>query len=372
MPLDVLDLVIQNALTGTRNRPLFFIWQGGEPTLAGLAFFQHAIASQKKYAAEDRVYNALQTNGLLIDGSWVDFLVENRFLVGLSLDGPKEIHDTCRYTRNGGGTWVKAREAAQRLHKAGAMLNALCCITRFSEDHAKELYYFFKEEGFHYLQCIPVWETDSQGRPLPFSASPEGYGRFLVELFDVWKADTDGERLSIRQFDSLAAVLAGNPAPECGLLHTCGVYLTVEHDGSVYPCDFFVHPAHSLGNASQSELSALLNSNKQRLFGSAKARVPKTCLACKWRELCNGGCLKYRAFSIDQAHNKSSASPEYVYCSSMCAFFAHALPFAPNSSLEQFCTVTPFDQALLSSQAACPEAPAYIQAAKNPCAWKWK
>lgn len=325
MAPEILDAVLRNALVKSGGRPMFFIWQGGEPTLAGQAFYRQAFKLQRKYSDEGLVRNALQTNGLLLDAEWADLLAENEVLVGLSLDGPEEAHNTYRRTLDGQGTWSRVLKAGRILRKRGVMVNALCCVTRFSENHAQDLYNFFKEEGFGHVQCIPVWETDSKGKIFDYSATPEGYGRFLIELFSAWKADSDGERLSIRLFDSIATMLTGQSAPECGLMRTCGAYLAVEHEGSVYPCDFFVHSSHKLGNVTDVDLSALLNSDRQRLFGSAKAKTPEACSRCQWQPLCNGGCLKFRAFCTGKNGGKAAA-PEYVYCSSMRTFFEHALP----------------------------------------------
>ena len=321
----LLETLTRKALT-TGARPFSFIWQGGEPTLMGTPFYREALALQKKYAPDGNVENALQTNGLLIDDEWAAFLAESSFLVGISLDGPEDVHDAHRVTSGGRGTWNTVRQAARRLHGAGAMVNGLCCVSRASEGRAADIYRYFKAEGFRYLQCIPVWEVDAKGAPLPFSVSPEGYGEFLVELFDVWNADKVRDRVSIRLFDSLAAVLAGGPPPECGLLRSCGVYLTVEHEGSVYPCDFFVHKAHHLGNVLDHALPQMLNSPKQRRFGQAKSRTPDQCRNCEWITLCRSGCLKFRAFP--QGTNGNNSAPEYVFCRSMVRFFNHAVPRA--------------------------------------------
>lgn len=298
-----------------------FIWQGGEPMLMGVDFFKKAVELQRKHAGRTTVTNALQTNGTLVTPEWADFFRINEFLVGLSLDGPQHVHDHFRLAADGKGTWEMVRNNAKLLLDEGVMVNAVSCVTEYSAAHAVESYQFLKETGFKHMQFIPVVEPDGNGGVADFSVSPLDYGDFLITLFDTWLADfKDGQPVtSIRFFDTLFFTMLGQPAPECGLRKTCGMYLAVEHNGDVFPCDFFVEPTHQLGNVHVHPLNALLNSKQQRLFGGAKANLTAKCRKCRWLKLCGGGCLK------DRRNNPKGFRMNY-FCQSMKTFLPHAVP----------------------------------------------
>jgi uncharacterized protein len=272
-------------------------WQGGEPTLMGLAFFRKAIELEKRYGQGKIVANGLQTNGLLIDRDWTAFLQQYHFLVGLSLDGPDAIHDHYRRGEGGQVSACQVREAAGRLLDAGVAVNALCVVNDFSVRFPEEIYCFFKSLGLIYMQFIPCVEGDPGLRlPTVFSVPPLAYGAFLCRLFDLWIADFSDDRptTSIRFFESLLFSYAGLSPPECTLLPECGTYLVIEHNGEVFSCDFFVAPEHRLGIIGERPLKDLLNSPKQQSFGHIKSRLPEECLLCRWLTFCRGGCLKDR------------------------------------------------------------------------------
>lgn len=320
MSHETLERVIRQSLEGN-PRSFSFIWQGGEPTLMGVDFFRTAVELQKKHGPRTRIGNALQTNGTLLDGQWAEFFRENDFLVGLSLDGDEGAHDTHRRTDDGAGTWQEVRNSARLLLDAGVAVNSVSCITADSATRAADTYHFLRDLGFSHLQFIPVVEKGDDRNLAPFSMTPKGYGRFLCDLFDVWLKDFNGGQpsASIRLFDSIFFTIRGMEAPECGMHQTCGKYLAVEHDGSVYPCDFFVEPAHRLGSVHEHSLGDIFNARKIRTFGGAKAMTPSRCKGCEWLALCGGGCLK------DRRNNPRNFRENY-FCTSMKMFYSHAVP----------------------------------------------
>ncbi len=320
------EMLIRNALEKTPPSlgTFSFIWQGGEPTLMGLPFYERAVRLQKKHAKNCDVSNILQTNGMLMDDAWCDFLQRENFLVGISLDGKAHVHDTYRHGKMGGQkstTHAQVERAAKSLLAAKVECNALACVTSYSAPYLVESYEYLRDLGFTYMQFIPVVEKDAQGNIADFSVSPEAYGQALCKLFDAWKADFANGKptTSIRLFETTFFTLLGTVSPECGSRKTCGTYVTVEHNGEVYPCDFFVEKAHLLGNIREHNLQDLLQSQKQRVFGNAKARVHDACLKCPWLSLCGGGCLK------DRRINPEGFGRTY-FCKALQKFYAHAVP----------------------------------------------
>jgi len=303
-------------------REVSVCWQGGEPTLMGLPFFEQAIEFEKRYGEGKTVGNSLQTNGVLIDRPWARFLRRHRFLVGLSIDGPEHVHDRYRHDRSGRGSWQRACDAAKHILDAGIAVNALSVVNDYSSRFADEIYEFHKDLGLGYMQFIPCLEraTDRPGSPTTFSVKPTAYGAFLCQVFDRWLADfSDGRpTTSVRLFESLLCSLTGMRAPECALRPECGTYLVVEHNGDVYACDFYVEPQWKIGNVTGDHLATMLNSPRQVEFGRRKADRAETCSNCEWIDLCHGGCPRNRLDS------SNSASPSYL-CEAYDMFFRHAM-----------------------------------------------
>jgi uncharacterized protein len=298
-----------------------FGWQGGEPTLMGLDFFEKAVDLQQKYGRGQTVGNGLQTNGLLIDDQWAAFLARYKVLVGLSLDGPEHVHDRYRFRRGGSGSWSRVVDRAKLMLDAGVAVNALTVINDYSVRFPEEIYRFHKELGLTFMQFIPFVTSDSAGRSeaSPFMAPAQKYGQFLCQVFDLWHADFDGSTAttSIRFFDALFHLYVDLPPPDCSLQEECGVYLVVEHNGDVYSCDFYVDPEWKLGNILQDDLVGMLNSTRQRAFGRMKAELPKVCEECQWLRFCRGGCTRDR--TVD-SHGRALNH----YCRSFKIFFEHA------------------------------------------------
>jgi len=320
MSLKILEEMIRQVCRDG-DQSVSFGWQGGEPTLMGLSFYQKAVEFQQKYGTGKTVGNGLQTNGILIDKDWAKFLKEYNFLVGLSLDGPEPVHNHYRLMRGGNGSWDKVIDRAKLMLDAGVAVNALTVVSDYSVQFPEEIYEFHKDLGLTYQQYIPCVETDRHDptKAAPFSVPPEKYGKFLCTLFDLWMNDfKDGvPSTSVRHFDSVFYSYVGMPPPECTLLPECGIYVVVEHDGGVYSCDFFVEPKWKLGNIMEGNLIDFLNSKKQFEFGQMKAELPELCKTCKWLKHCWGGCTKDR-IRDPQDYNLSH------FCQSYQMFFEHA------------------------------------------------
>jgi len=298
-------------------------WQGGEPTLLGLPFFEKAVELERAFGTGKVVGNALQTNGILLDRKWAKFFNEYRFLVGLSIDGPEHIHDHYRRFPNGKGTWGRVVANARMLLTEGVSVNAMTCLSDYSAKFPKEIYQFHRQLGLVFMQFIPIVEPSatSKDRVASFSVSGESYGDFLSKVFDIWLSDfVDGHpTTSVRHFESMFFSCLGDPVPQCTFRKQCGEYLVVEHNGDVYPCDFFVEPRWKLGNVMKDSLIDLLNSKKQAKFRSLKRKLPAKCKRCKYVRCCYGGCTKDRAF------NPGEAQQNY-FCQAYTRLFQRALP----------------------------------------------
>lgn len=296
MPQEILEAMVQDFL-GYGFPTSVFTWQGGEPTLAGLDFYRRAVEAQQRFGRGGQsVANALQTNGLLLDDEWAQFLARYRFLVGLSLDGPAEVHDRHRRDRRGKGTFERVMQTAGRLRDHGVEFNILSLVSADSCGRGGEIYRWLTGQGFDFLQFIPCVEYEREsGVPTAESVSPVGWGRFLCEVFDAWIGQGDTRRVSIRLFDALVARLAGDTRISlCDMGARCDHYLVVEKDGEVYPCDFFVSRRHSLGNLTATPLAELLLSDREDSFARLKAAWPAQCSRCRHLDLCRGGCPKDR------------------------------------------------------------------------------
>lgn len=320
MPDDVLQAMTIQALAPT-NREITFGWQGGEPTLMGLSFFEKALSLQHKYGKGHDINNCLQTNGLLIDKNWTRFLKRNAFLTGISLDGPEHIHDHYRKKKDGRGTWRQVVKSAQLLLHEAIDTNVLSVVTDYAAKFPEEIYRFHKEHGLTFMQFVPCAETDKQnpGKMAPFSVNPVEYGDFLCALFDLWVDDFAGNQptTSIRYFDSVFHTYLNKSAPDCAFSEECGTYLVVEHNGDVFPCDFFVEAGHKIGNVLTDDLINMFNSDEQDRFSKKKTDLPASCRTCPWLEHCRGGCPKYATKSKENRHQN-------YFCPSYTIFFEHA------------------------------------------------
>ena len=326
MSFDLLEKLIRQTVAASPGPVVSFTWHGGEPTLAGMDFYKKALELERKYLPRGwEAWNNLQTNGLLLNEGWCRFLKENRFDVGLSIDGPTSVHDRNRRLANGTGTFERVHAAIRRLRKAGIEPDLLCTVNAVSEERPLEVYRALRETGCGWVQFIPVVIRDTEGSAAPGSVSPEGYGRFLTAVFDEWVTHDLGV-LDVQLFAEMARVMAGGEAGLCWMQPVCGHVLIAEEDGSVYSCDHFVDPDHRLGNLRSGSLERLAGSEFQRAFGQSKREtLTDECRACPYLRFCNGGCPKDRfGFSSD------GQPGQYWLCSGLRAFFAHAEPILEN------------------------------------------
>lgn len=297
-----------------------FVWQGGEPTVMGLDFFRRAVDLQKRYAQGSAFSNALQTHAMLLNEEWAEFLKQENFLVGVSLDGPQHVHDHYRVDRQGRGTFRTVLDKAEMLVEQQVPVNILASVTDYSAQYPEEIYRFFVDNGFIFMQFSPVVERDPKhaNRAAPFSVTAKQYGRFLTKLFHAWRKDFDHQRLeqktSVRFFDSLLHRYVGMAPDHCALLRNCNVYLVVEHNGDLFSCDFLVSEDTRLGNLHETPLQQAFNSPAHIAFGQRKADYGEKCRHCRWLKLCYGGCTKDRLRDPrDHGHNHFCESYRYFF-----------------------------------------------------------
>jgi len=310
-----LEAYIHNTIASTPSQEVAFCWQGGEPTLCGIGFFEKVIAFQQRHASNKTIHNSLQTNGVLLNDAWALFLKEHRFLVGLSVDGPPSIHNTWRKTGSGKPTYSKVVRAIRCLQKHDVPINAMVVVSQRAEAQGKSVYRWLTQElNLRHIQFIPLVEPHTA-----WAVSPAGWGLFLRDAFDEWLKKDVGE-VFVQFFDNLLGVWIGEPATLCTMQPTCGQSLLVEKNGDVYSCDHYVSPKYKLGNLTQDSMLALANSPFQQRFGQEKARLSARCIACQWRFACYGGCPKHRVISHD------NEAQNYL-CAGYLAFFRHITPY---------------------------------------------
>jgi uncharacterized protein len=322
MTESLLEKYIQQHFEAALGPDVDFSWHGGEPTTLGLTFFQKVVSIQRKHKpAGWRVRNGLQTNGLLLDEDWCRFLASEGFRVGLSLDGPAEIHDLYRVTRRGNPTHARTMRAYELLRKMGIHTDILCVVHNRNVDAPLTVYRFFREIGCTYLGFLPAVEQSlekAQGIN-PYTPSAEAYGTFLCRIFDEWM-QRDVGRITIQTFEEAARPALGLEHSLCVFRETCGQIPVLEHNGDFFPCDHFVDGDHRLGSIHETPLDQLLDGEAQRSFGEAKrSTLPRYCRECEVLPMCNGGCPKYRFIETPDGE------PGLNYlCAGLKRFFLHA------------------------------------------------
>ncbi len=321
MSQDTLENYVRQHIEANCAPEVTFHWQGGEPTLMGLDFYRRAVELQRKYARPGtRILNTLQTNGTTLNGEWCGFFRENRFLVGVSLDGPRARHDAYRKGKGGGPTFDAVMAGIALLREHGVEWNVLTCVHAANADCGLEVYRFLRDEVRAFMvQFIPVVEPGAGGEGAANrSVTGPRYGRFLITVFDEW-VRRDVGRVFVQIFDVALGVWLGLPSTLCVFSETCGDAPAMEHNGDLFSCDHFVDPGHKLGNIGQRHLGDLVASPRQRAFGEDKSRtLPRFCRQCSVRFVCNGGCPK----------DRSGTSPDgepglNVLCQGFRAFFTH-------------------------------------------------
>ncbi len=302
---EVHESYIRQLLEAHRVPSITIAWQGGEPTLMGLDFFRRSMELQKKYQKPGtRIENTFQTNGVLLNDEWCRFFHENNFLIGLSLDGPKELHDFYRKDKGGHGTFDRVVRAARLLQKHKVEFNILCTVNSKNADHPLDAYRFFRDQlGAHYLQFIPIVERINENGETGFqegnrvthrSVRPDQWGRFLIKIFAEWVTRDVGHTF-VLNFDGALAGWLGRAGTVCIFGPTCGLGMALEHNGDLYSCDHFVEPNYYLGNILKTPMIELAASEKQRKFGQDKTNtLPRYCRQCEVLHICNGECPKNR------------------------------------------------------------------------------
>lgn len=343
MPDHVLEEYIRQYIAAQSGPEITFGWQGGEPTLAGVNFFRKAVELQKKHAGGKPIGNTLQTNGTLLDDEWCQFLTENKFLVGVSIDGPKYLHDAYRVDKQQRPTFDAVMRGVELLQKHGTEFNTLTVVNRLNSQHPLEVYHFLKSIGSSYLQFIPLVErkpnAEAQRLGLDLATAPdpgenEGsavtewsvdakqYGEFLVQIFEDWVVQDVG-RVYVQLFDVALGNWMGLGSGMCIFAERCGAALALEHNGDLYSCDHYVYPRFKLGNVLNQSLGDMVNSPEQTKFGNDKFdSLPKYCRTCEVRFACNGECPKHRFINTPDGE----AGLNYL-CAGYKRFFNHIEPY---------------------------------------------
>jgi len=300
------------------EQPVYaFAFQGGEPTLMGTEYFRKLVNLQKKYASPGaQIQNAVQTNGTLITDDMAALFAEYKFLIGVSVDGPADLHDAYRLKKGGGGTHSQVLKGIEILEKHKVEYNVLTLINQLNVKEPLRVYRWLKEQGYHYLQFIPCVEFAEDGTMESWSVDPAEWGEFLNAVFDEWY-ENDRYSTSVRDFDSILNFLVSGRPSVCTAGKSCRQYFVVEHDGSIYPCDFFVRPELKLGTVGKTTWNSALKNPVYRKFAADKMRFDPLCRECSYLSYCNGDCQKHR--------KKSSTDLSYL-CEGLKSFYAHALP----------------------------------------------
>lgn len=340
---DVLERYVRQYIEAQDVPEVNFAWQGGEPTLMGLEFFKRVVELQRQYANGKRITNALQTNGTLLDDAWCEFLREQQFLIGLSIDGPRELHDRYRLDKKGQPTFDRVMHGMGLLKKHGVDFNTLCVVNRANSQKPLDVYRFLKTEGSGFIQFIPLVErlggeeglaeppllkvlnpppTSSSGSVAPWSVEPLAFGEFLCEIFDEWVRQDVG-RVFVQLFDVQLGIWMGMPSTLCVFGETCGSAVALEHNGDLYACDHYVYPRYKLGSIMDANLRELVDSPQQQAFGQEKRdTLPRFCRECDVRFACNGECPKHRFMRSPNGE----AGVNYL-CAGYKRFFHHIDPY---------------------------------------------
>ncbi|HUX97618.1 MAG TPA: anaerobic sulfatase-maturation protein [Bacteroidales bacterium] len=339
LPEDLLEKFIKDYIEAQQVPVVTFVWQGGEPTLLGLEYFQKVVEIQNKYSAGKNIENAFQTNGTRLNDDWCKFFTDNKILVGISIDGEEHNHDRYRKTNSGGQTFKRAMKGIELLHKNKVEFNTLSVVNSYNVHYALETYRFLKKIGSGFIQFLPVVEriADNPGTENLKLVSPDfngdaavtewtvgakDFGKFLIKIFDEWVRN-DVARYYVQIFDATLANYVGEMPGLCVFSETCGDALVMEHNGDVFSCDHFVYPEYYLGNIKETSLTDLAKSQRQFDFGIDKRnKLPRYCLQCDVRYACHGECPKHRIIKTPDG------KPGLNYlCEGYKLFFKHVEPY---------------------------------------------
>ena len=296
-----------------------FAFQGGEPTLAGIDFFENFVRLQREYNINNiKVNNSVQTNGYKLGGEWAEFFVRHNFLTGISLDGTKAAHDNFRKGADGLGTYDDVVRTVDLFMERGVDFNILCVVNNLVASQPENIYKALKK--YKYIQFIPCIEDFDSGSPSPYSLDADNYARFLISAFDFYYDDyMRGDYVSVRNFDNYIDMLLGNEPEQCGMTGVCMCYFLVEADGGVYPCDFYVLDEWKIGNVNENSFTRMMKSAAAREFVETSLNVHADCVDCEWRSLCRGGCRRHREPFFGGVLSKN------VLCGAYKKFFQHSI-----------------------------------------------
>ena len=313
---EILSAFITNYITFQPTPIVEFVWQGGEPTLLGVDFYKRVVELQKPYTKQKTIKNSLQTNGTMLTENWCRFLKQHDFMVGISIDGPKDVHDRYRCDRAGKGTFDQVMRGLRLLQKYNVEYNVLASVARETARMPLEVYRFLRDEGIEFIQFTPIVErmSDVQSRQdglrlagpatlnkeeqlteiTPWSVIPAEYGNFLIAIYEEWIRHDVG-KVFVMNFEWALNAWIGNSSPVCIHAEQCGRSLVIEHNGDVYACDHCVYPKYRLGNVLSDSLPSMAERSRQSGFGLIKETVlPRWCRECKVLAACRGGCPKHR------------------------------------------------------------------------------
>jgi uncharacterized protein len=337
---EILAAYVSSYITTQPTPAVEFVWHGGEPTLLGMEFFRNVVELQRPFQGKKQITNSIQTNGTLLTDEWCEFFKQNNFFVGLSLDGPRKIHDRYRKDHMARPTFDDVMKALKLLQKHDVEYNILACVSRETAYHPLEVYNFFKNEGVRFVQFTPLIErqpddeTKAQGLWLappakldgvepntlvtPWTVEPKRYGDFLIAIYEEWVRKDVGE-IFIMNFEWALNAWIGNPSPVCIFARQCGRAVAMEHNGDVYACDHYVYPAYRLGNVLEESIGAMVNRSVASGFGPHKEQtLPTYCRDCEVLNACWGGCPKHRF-----ARTPSGEPGLHYLCSGYKSFFMH-------------------------------------------------
>jgi len=325
MPNDILEEYIVQHIDASPDPVINFSWHGGEPTVLGLDYFRKIVALQRKHKPPNRsITNGMQTNGTLLDEEWCRFLAEEGFVVGLSLDGPREMHDRYRFTKGRKPTHKQAMRGYKLLRRHGVPCDILCVVNDNNVQYPTQVYRFFKQNGAQYVGFLPLVEPqpETEGGVSHHTVSAEALGDFLCTIYDEWLSQDIG-RVKVQNFEEVARTALGHEPTLCIFQKTCGDVPVIEHNGDFFSCDHFVDAEHRLGNILETPFVELLESPVQRAFGQAKLdSLPHYCQICEVLAMCNGGCPKDRFLQTPDGE----AGLNYL-CAGYKRFFTHCRPF---------------------------------------------
>jgi uncharacterized protein len=324
MPDEILEKYIVQHIDAYPKDVIRFSWHGGEPTVLGLDFFRMVVALQRKHRPSGRrIVNGIQTNGTLLDEDWCSFLAAEGFAVGLSLDGPQEMHDRHRVTKDGKPTHEGTMRGYELLQEHGVYTDILCVVNAHNALFPLQVYRFFKQINAQYISFLPMVETQpDSGGVSPITVPAEAWGTFLCTIFDEWR-DKDVGRVKVQIFEEATRIAFNQEHSLCIFRQTCGDIPVVEHNGDFYSCDHFVDAEHRLGNIIKTPLVDLLDSPAQRGFGKAKLEtLPSYCQGCGVKPMCNGGCPKNRFLRTPDGETGLN-----YLCAGYKRFFTHCQPF---------------------------------------------